>query len=74
MKQVVQELMAGGVAAPSTEQYLFMFLKFMQSVIPTIEFDNTINVQMKKRVVAANPVISSSAPLSPPSASPAGKR
>lgn len=48
MKRVVEELMAGGSAAPSTDQYLFIFLKFMQSVIPTIEFDNTVDVQMKK--------------------------
>jgi ubiquitin-like-conjugating enzyme ATG3 len=48
MKRVVEELMAGGSPAPSTDQYLFIFLKFMQSVIPTIEFDNTVDVQMKK--------------------------
>ncbi|CAM9130420.1 unnamed protein product, partial [Ectocarpus fasciculatus] len=46
MKRVVEELMSGGGAAPSTDQYLFIFLKFMQSVIPTIEFDNTVDVQM----------------------------
>ena len=43
MKRVVEELMSGGGEAPSTDQYLFIFLKFMQSVIPTIEFDNTQN-------------------------------
>lgn len=72
MKQVVEELMAGGAAAPSTDQYLFMFLKFMQSVIPTIEFDNTINVQMKKR--AAPTSADSSTPLSPGSVSSEPKR
>lgn len=51
MKRVVEELMSGGGEAPSTDQYLFIFLKFMQSVIPTIEFDNTVDVQMKKRSV-----------------------
>jgi ubiquitin-like-conjugating enzyme ATG3 len=49
MKRVVEELMAGGSPPPSTDQYLFIFLKFMQSVIPTIEFDNTVDVQMKKK-------------------------
>ena len=32
---------------PSVEQYLFIFLKFLQSVIPTIEYDYTIGVQFK---------------------------
>lgn len=49
MKQVVEELMSGGGPPPSTDQYLFIFLKFMQSVIPTIEFDNTINVQLLRK-------------------------
>ena len=49
MKRVVEELMAGGGEAPNTDQYLFIFLKFLQSVIPTIEFDNTIDVQMRKK-------------------------
>jgi ubiquitin-like-conjugating enzyme ATG3 len=30
---------------PSVDQYLFIFLKFIQSVIPTIEYDYTIDVQ-----------------------------
>jgi ubiquitin-like-conjugating enzyme ATG3 len=48
MKRVVEELIAGGGGVPSSDQYLFIFLKFMQSVIPTVEFDNTITVQMKR--------------------------
>ena len=30
---------------PTVDQYLFIFLKFIQSVIPTIEYDYTIDVQ-----------------------------
>ena len=29
---------------PRTDQYLFIFLKFIQSVIPTIEYDFTMEV------------------------------
>jgi ubiquitin-like-conjugating enzyme ATG3 len=31
---------------PKVEQYLFIFLKFMQSVIPTIEYDFTSEVDV----------------------------
>ena len=31
---------------PTVEQYLFVFLKFIQSVVPTIEYDYTIDVQV----------------------------
>lgn len=31
---------------PEVDQYLFIFLKFLQSVIPTIEYDFTIDVQV----------------------------
>lgn len=30
---------------PTVDQYLFIFLKFIQSVVPTIEYDYTIDVQ-----------------------------
>lgn len=33
---------------PSVEQYLFVFLKFIQSVVPTIEYDYTVDVQAAK--------------------------
>lgn len=33
--------------APSVEQYMFIFLKFMQSVVPTIEFDYTLEAQLR---------------------------
>lgn len=32
---------------PNVEQYLFIFLKFIQSVIPTIEYDYTMDVQVR---------------------------
>lgn len=31
-----------------SDQYLFLFLKFIQSVIPTIDYDHTIEVNAKK--------------------------
>ena len=31
-------------AAPSVEAYLFIFLKFIQSVSPTIDYDFTMSV------------------------------
>ena len=34
----------GGKAAPSVEAYLFIFLKFIQSVIPTVDYDFTMSV------------------------------
>ena len=30
--------------APTVEAYLFIFLKFIQSVIPTIDYDFTMSV------------------------------
>ena len=32
---------------PSVDQYLFIFLKFIQSVIPTIEYDYTMDVRVR---------------------------
>ena len=37
------------IPLPTVDQYLFIFLKFLQSVIPTIEYDYTVNVQIKGR-------------------------
>ena len=31
---------------PCVEQYIFIFLKFIQSVIPTIEYDYTFEVRV----------------------------
>lgn len=46
MKRVLEALVEDD-KVPSVEQYLFIFLKFLQSVIPTIEYDYTIGVQFK---------------------------
>jgi len=46
MKKIVSHLTQGGNNADPT-QYLFIFLKFIQSVIPTINYDLTIEVQAK---------------------------
>jgi ubiquitin-like-conjugating enzyme ATG3 len=42
MAKIVAALMESGTT-PNVEQYLPIFLKFMQSVIPTIEYDYTSN-------------------------------
>lgn len=46
MKRVLEALVEDD-KVPSVEQYLFIFLKFLQSVIPTIEYDYTIGVQFR---------------------------
>lgn len=46
MKKIVDRLKEGGRAADSN-QYLFIFLKFIQSVIPTVDYDYTIQVTAK---------------------------
>ena len=46
MKRIVDNLTSGGNDA-RTDQYLFIFLKFIQSVIPTIDYDYTMEVQAK---------------------------
>lgn len=45
MKRIIDALMASG-KVPTVDQYLFIFLKFIQSVIPTIEYDYTTDVQV----------------------------
>lgn len=47
MKGVLEALIEDEKKVPGVDQYLFIFLKFLQSVIPTIEYDYTIGVQMK---------------------------
>jgi ubiquitin-like-conjugating enzyme ATG3 len=42
MTNIISALMESG-STPSVEQYLPIFLKFMQSVIPTIEYDYTMD-------------------------------
>jgi len=41
MQKLVQRMMASG-KTPRVDQYLFFFLKFMHSAIPTIEYDYTL--------------------------------
>ena len=43
MKRLSEMLVSGG-SEPRVDQYLFLFLKFMQAVIPTIEYDYTMSV------------------------------
>ena len=43
MKRILDNLVAGG-AVPEITSYLFIFLKFIQSVVPTIEYDFTADV------------------------------
>jgi len=45
MKQIVDSMCEGG-AEPRTDQYLFIFLKFINSVVPTIEYDFTMEVSL----------------------------
>jgi hypothetical protein len=47
MKRVLEALEECN-SVPTVDQYLFIFLKFLQSVIPTIEYDYTIDVQFRK--------------------------
>ncbi|CAI0404560.1 unnamed protein product [Linum tenue] len=45
MKKIIDVLMSRGVE-PEVDKYLFLFLKFMASVIPTIEYDYTMDFDM----------------------------
>lgn len=47
MKSIIQTVMDGG-GELGVYMYLIIFLKFMQSVIPTIEYDFTQNFNLKK--------------------------
>lgn len=46
MLTIIQALVDAG-RVPEVDQYLFIFLKFIQSVVPTIEYDFTIDVQAR---------------------------
>jgi ubiquitin-like-conjugating enzyme ATG3 len=49
MKRIVANLKdADGSSDIRSDQYLFLFLKFIQSVIPTVDYDHTIEVNAKK--------------------------
>lgn len=43
MKIMLENLTKGGREA-RVDQYLFIFLKFIQSVVPTIDYDYTMSV------------------------------
>ena len=45
MKKLIESM--GGDAAPSVEHYLFVFLKFIASVVPTIEYDYTASASLR---------------------------
>lgn len=44
MLNILKALQESG-ATPTVDQYLYIFLKFIQSVVPTIEYDYTVDVQ-----------------------------
>lgn len=46
MKKLVDEMIAAG-KEPAIELYMFIFLKFISSVIPTIEYDLSISVSIR---------------------------
>lgn len=50
MLKIIQALKEVG-SAPQVEQYMFIFLKFIQSVVPTIEYDYTFDVQVRGKDV-----------------------
>jgi hypothetical protein len=45
MRRLVENMIAGG-DIPPVEIYLFVFLKFVSSMIPTVEYDNTMSVSI----------------------------
>lgn len=47
MLNIIQALKECGGSVPSVEQYLFIFLKFIHSVVPTVEYDYTMDVQVR---------------------------
>lgn len=46
MKRIVDNLSSSKTHA-RVDQYLFIFLKFIQSVVPTIDYDHTMEIQAK---------------------------
>lgn len=48
MKSMIDHLVESN-QVPSIDQYLFLFLKLIQSIVPTIEYDYTVNVHVKKQ-------------------------
>jgi ubiquitin-like-conjugating enzyme ATG3 len=48
MKSMIDHLIESD-QVPSIDQYLFIFLKLIQSMVPTIEYDYTVSVHIKKK-------------------------
>lgn len=48
MLRIIEALTECG-KVPDVEHYMFIFLKFMQSVMPTIEYDYTFDVQVRSK-------------------------
>lgn len=46
MLRIIEALQECG-NIPVVDSYLFIFLKFVQSVIPTIEYDHTMDVKVR---------------------------
>lgn len=46
MLRIIEALNLAG-SVPVVDSYLFIFLKFIQSVIPTIEYDYTMDVRVR---------------------------
>jgi len=51
MKNIVRNLSRGREGGregggPRMDQYLFIFLKFLQSMVPTIDYDFTVEVEV----------------------------
>ena len=55
MRRILEMMVegGGGGASPTVDCYLLVFLKFVQSVIPTIEYDFTMDVKVGKSKSAA---------------------
>ncbi|KAG6510608.1 hypothetical protein ZIOFF_028633 [Zingiber officinale] len=45
MKKIIDVLISRGVE-PEVDKYLFLFLKFIASVVPTIEYDYTMDFDL----------------------------
>ncbi|MCO1498210.1 ATG3/ATG10 family protein, partial [Limosilactobacillus reuteri] len=43
MKRIIERQLANN-STPRVDQYMFLFLKFINAVIPTIEYDSTIEI------------------------------
>lgn len=49
MLRIIEALKECSSDLPRVDQYLFIFLKFIQSVVPTIEYDYTTGAQVRGR-------------------------